>query len=78
MTVKAAISDLTWQQTTFIPGMAGLATELNWFNGNGRLNLKGKSGQLSINKLLPDNVEYQRFYADLYIRVQRKWHQYTV
>jgi uncharacterized protein (TIGR02099 family) len=70
--VKAAISDLMWQQTTFIPGMAGLATELNWFNGNGRLNLKGKSGQLSINKLLPDNIDYDRFYADLYIQASAK------
>ena len=66
--IKAAISDLGWQQTTFIPGLAGLATELNWFNGNGRLNLKAKSGQLSINKWLPDNIDYQRFYADLYIQ----------
>jgi uncharacterized protein (TIGR02099 family) len=66
--VKAAISDLGWQQTTFVPGLAGLATELNWFNGNGRLNLKAKSGQLSINKWLPDNIDYQRFYADLYIQ----------
>lgn len=68
MALNAAITGLTWQQTTLIPGMADLATELNWFNGNGRLNLKGKSGQLSINKLLPDNIEYQRFYADLYIQ----------
>jgi uncharacterized protein (TIGR02099 family) len=67
MAVKASISDLAWQQTKFIPGMSGLTTELNWFNGNGRLNLKSKSGQLSINKLLPDNIDYQRFYADLYI-----------
>ena len=68
MAVKASISDLQWQQTEFIPGMAGLATELNWFNGNARLKLKGKSGQLSINQLLPDNIDYQRFYADLYIQ----------
>lgn len=68
LTVKASISDLQWRQTEFIPGMTGLATELNWFNGNGRFNLKGKSGQLSINKLLPDNIDYQRFYADLYIQ----------
>lgn len=65
--VKAAISDLTWQQTKAIPGMSGMATELNWFNGNGRLNLKSKSGQLSIDRLLPEDIEYQRFYADLFI-----------
>lgn len=68
MTVKAAISNLQWQQTEFIPGMSGLATELNWYNGNGRLNLKGKAGQLSINKLLPDNIDYQHFNTDLYIQ----------
>jgi len=72
MAVKASINDLQWQQTKYIPGMAGLATELNWFNGNGRLNLKGKSGQLSINKLLPENIDYQRFYADLYIQTSEK------
>ena len=72
MAVKASINDLQWQQTKYIPGMAGLATELNWFNGNGRLNLKGKSGQLSINKLLPENIDYQRFYADLYIQASEK------
>ena len=72
MTVKAAISDIQWQQTDFIPGMTGLATELNWFNGNGRLNLKGKSGQLSIDKLLPYNIDYQRFYADLYIQTSEQ------
>jgi uncharacterized protein (TIGR02099 family) len=72
MAVKAAISDLTWQQTSFVPGMVGLATELNWFNGNGRLNLKGKSGQLSIDKLLPKNIDYQRFYADLYIQATKQ------
>ena len=66
--MKASIGDLQWQQTSFIPGMAGLVTELNWFNSSGRLHLKGKSGQLSINKLLPDNIDYQRFYADLYIQ----------
>jgi uncharacterized protein (TIGR02099 family) len=72
MAVKASISDLQWQQTKFIPGMAGLATELNWFNGNGRLKLKGKSGQLSINKLLPKNIDYQRFYADLFIQTSEQ------
>lgn len=72
MAVKAAISDLGWQQTKVIPGMAGLATELNWYNGNGRLNLKGKSGQLSIDKLLPDNIDYQRFYSDLYIQTSEQ------
>jgi uncharacterized protein (TIGR02099 family) len=72
MAVKASISDLQWQQTNFIPGMAGLATELNWFNGNGRLKLKGKSGQLSINKLLPKNIDYQRFYADLFIQTSEQ------
>jgi len=70
--VKAAVSDLAWQQTNFIPGMAGLTTELNWFNGNGRLNLKTKSGQLSINKLLPENIDYQRFYADVTIQATEK------
>tara|TARA_R110000751_G_C13795394_1_gene483392 strand:- start:16423 stop:20337 length:3915 start_codon:yes stop_codon:yes gene_type:complete len=68
MAVKAAITDLTWQQTSFVPGMAGLASDLNWFNGNGHLHLKSKSGQLTIDKLLPDNIEYQRFYADLFIQ----------
>jgi uncharacterized protein (TIGR02099 family) len=68
MAVKASITDLSWQQTEFIPGMTGLATELNWFNGNGQLNLKAKSGQLTIDKLLPDNIDYQRFHADLYIQ----------
>lgn len=72
MAVKASMSDIQWQQTTFIPGMAGLATELNWFNGNGRLNLKGKSGQLSINQWLPENIDYQRFYADLYIQTSEQ------
>jgi uncharacterized protein (TIGR02099 family) len=72
MAVKASITDLSWQQTEFVPGMAGLATEFNWYNGNGRLNLKGKSGQLSIDKLLPDNIDYQRFYADLYIQTSEK------
>ena len=72
MALKASISNLQWQQTTKIPGMAGLSTELNWFNGNGRLNIKGKSGKLSINKLLPDNVEYQRFFADLYIQTSEQ------
>ncbi|GAC18603.1 YhdP family protein [Paraglaciecola arctica] len=72
MAVKAAISDLGWQQTKVIPGMAGLATELNWYNGNGRLNLKGKSGQLSIDKLLPDNIDYRRFYSDLYIQTSEQ------
>lgn len=68
MAVKASIGDLQWQQTNFIPGMAGLVTELNWFNNNGRLQLKGKSGQLSINKLLPSNIDYQRFHTDLFIQ----------
>ncbi len=72
LALKASISDLQWQQTTRVPGMAGLSTELNWFNGNGRLNLKGKSGQLAINKLLPDNIEYQRFFADLYIQTSEQ------
>lgn len=72
LAVKASISDLSWQQTEFIPGMLGLSTELNWYNGNGRLSLKGKSGQLSINKLLPDNIDYQRFYADLYIQISEQ------
>ena len=72
LALKASISDLQWQQTTTVPGMAGLSTELNWFNGNGRLNLKSKSGQLAINKLLPDNIEYQRFFADLYIQTSEQ------
>ena len=61
LAIKASIADLQWQQVNFIPGMQGLVTELNWFNGNGRLNLKGKAGHLAINNLLPDNIEYQRF-----------------
>ncbi|WP_299072319.1 YhdP family protein [uncultured Paraglaciecola sp.] len=65
--VNASLSDIQWQQTEFMPGMAGLATELNWYNGNGRLNLKAKSGRLLIDKLLENDIDYQRFYADLYI-----------
>jgi uncharacterized protein (TIGR02099 family) len=72
MAVKASISDLSWQQTQFIPGMYGLVTELNWFNDNGRLTVKGKSGQLSIDNLLPENIDYQRFHTDLYIQIYEK------
>jgi uncharacterized protein (TIGR02099 family) len=72
MSIKASISDLQWQQTKYIPGMSGLATELNWFNGIGRLNLKGKAGQLQIDRLLPDNIDYQRFYTDLYIQASEQ------
>jgi uncharacterized protein (TIGR02099 family) len=72
LALKASISDLQWQQTTKVPGMAGLSTELNWFNGDGRLSLKSKSGQLAINKLLPNNIEYQRFFADLYIQTSEQ------
>ena len=72
MSFKASISDLQWQQTKTIPGMTGLSSELNWFNGNGRLNLKGQSGQLSINNWLPDNIDYQRFDADLYIQTSQQ------
>jgi uncharacterized protein (TIGR02099 family) len=72
MAVKASISELQWQQTKFIPGMAGLTTQLNLFNGNGRLKIKGKSGQLSIDGLLSENIDYQRFYADLFIRTSEQ------
>jgi uncharacterized protein (TIGR02099 family) len=72
MAVKASISDIQWQQTKFIPGMAGLATELNWFNGDGLLSLKSQSGQLSINRLLPDNIAYQHFFTDVYIQTSEQ------
>jgi uncharacterized protein (TIGR02099 family) len=72
VSVKASISDIQWQQTEFVPGMTGLVTELNWFNGNARLNLKGKSGVLSINRLLPYDIDYQRFYTDLYIQASEE------
>jgi uncharacterized protein (TIGR02099 family) len=72
MAIKASITDLSWQQTKFIPGMAGLSSELNWFNGNGRVNLKAKSGQLAIDKLLPYNIDYQRFHTDLYIQTSEQ------
>jgi uncharacterized protein (TIGR02099 family) len=68
LAVKASIADLQWRQVNLIPGMQGLVTELNWFNGNGRLNLRGKAGQLAINNLLPENIDYQRFAADLYVQ----------
>jgi uncharacterized protein (TIGR02099 family) len=72
MALKASISELQWQQTKIIPGMEGLSTELNWFNGNGRLSLKGQSGQLSIDQLLPNNINYQHFFADLYIQTSEQ------
>lgn len=68
LAVKASIADLQWQQVNLIPGMAGLSTELNWFNGSGRLNLRSKAGLLAIDNLLPNNIEYQRFAADLYFQ----------
>lgn len=70
--VKASITDLQWQQVDAVPGMAGLVTELNWFNGNGRLNLKGKAGELVIDNLLPSNIDYQRFAADMYVQASEQ------
>jgi uncharacterized protein (TIGR02099 family) len=68
LALQASISDIQWQQTQLMPGMAGLDTELNWFNKNGRFNIKGKAGTLFVDQLLPDNIEYQRFYSNLYIQ----------
>ena len=70
--ITAAINDIQWQQTQHLPGMAGLSSELNWFNGNGRLNIKGKSGRLAIDRLLPEDIDYQRFYGNFYLQVDSK------
>jgi uncharacterized protein (TIGR02099 family) len=68
LAIQASIRDTQWQQTGSIPGMAGIFTELSWFNTNGNLHIKSKAGQLTIDNLLPTNIEYQRFYADLSIQ----------
>ena len=66
--VKAALTDIQWQQTNSIPGMSGLDAELNWFGDNGRVTIKSKAGTLAIDNLLPKNLDYQHLYADLYIQ----------
>ncbi|MCF2947354.1 TIGR02099 family protein [Paraglaciecola aquimarina] len=67
ITINATISDIGWQQTSYLPGMQGIDAEINWHKDNGLLSLKSKAGILSINQILPEDIPYQRFFTDLYL-----------
>lgn len=66
--INGSLSDLQWQQTQSIPGMAKLDLEFNWFTDQGSLKLKSKASQLTIDKQLSENLPYERFYADIYVQ----------
>ncbi|MEP2651086.1 MAG: YhdP family protein [Paraglaciecola sp.] len=67
LAINAAIGDLSWQQHDYLPGINDLDADFNWNDGSGKLTIKSKSGTLFIDNLLPENIDYQRLYADLYI-----------
>ncbi|WP_233267366.1 YhdP family protein [Paraglaciecola sp. L3A3] len=68
LAIKAALTDIQWQQTSMLPRMQGLNADLNWFNNEGKLAVKSKAGTLVIDKLLTHDIEYQRFFADFYFQ----------
>ncbi|MEO9944922.1 YhdP family protein [Paraglaciecola sp.] len=68
LTIHAAISDISWRQNNYLPGMSGLDADFNWNNDSGKVTIKSKSGTLFIDNLLPENIDYQRVYADLHIQ----------
>ncbi|WP_133469827.1 YhdP family protein [Paraglaciecola marina] len=68
LTIHAAISDISWQQNNYLPGVSGLDADFNWNNDSGKVSIKSKSGTLFIDNLLPENIDYQRFHADLHIQ----------
>ncbi|MFT2092258.1 YhdP family protein [Paraglaciecola sp. 2405UD69-4] len=68
LALQAKVTDIGWKQHNLLPGMNSLEAELNWYGNNGKVTLKSKSGTLSIDNLLPENIEYQRLYADIYIQ----------
>ncbi|MEP0174270.1 MAG: YhdP family protein [Paraglaciecola sp.] len=68
LTIHAAISDISWRQNNYLPGMSDLDADFNWNNDSGKVTIKSKSGTLFIDNLLPENIDYQRVYADLHIQ----------
>ncbi|MEP1383172.1 MAG: YhdP family protein [Paraglaciecola sp.] len=68
LTIHAAISDISWRQNNYLPGMSDLDADFNWNNDSGKVTIKSKSGTLFIDNLLSENIDYQRVYADLHIQ----------
>jgi uncharacterized protein (TIGR02099 family) len=69
---NASMSNIGWQQTDFLPGLGNLTAELNWFNGNGHINLTGDDSQLFVQRTLSDDLDYKQITADIYIESTEK------
>jgi uncharacterized protein (TIGR02099 family) len=65
--VNAALSNIGWQQTDFLPGAENLNAVLNWFDDKGQFRLFGKDSQLLIGRTLSENLDYQQISANVYI-----------
>ncbi|MFT5674956.1 MAG: hypothetical protein ACI808_000885 [Paraglaciecola sp.] len=63
----AALSDIGWQQTDFLPGAENLTAVLNWYDDKGQIRLLGNDSQLMIDRMLSDNLGYQQISANVYI-----------
>ncbi|MDU0353109.1 DUF3971 domain-containing protein [Paraglaciecola aquimarina] len=71
--MKASLVEIQWQQTDLLlTGMQGLTADINWYNQNAMVSLKSKSGTLAIDKLLTHNIDYERFFMDLYVQTSEQ------
>ncbi|MGJ8680137.1 YhdP family protein [Paraglaciecola sp.] len=76
MAIEATLDGIGWQQTAGIPGLQNIEAGVKWFNGNGLVSLKSKAGNLAINDTLVEDIEYQRFFMDMYL--QRNENNFTI
>ena len=69
--IESQLGNITWQQTSTLPGVENLQANVKWHNNGGLIAVKSKSGHLLVDKVLPDDLAYQRFYLDMYVQQQQ-------
>ena len=61
------VSQINWQQSAHIPGVDNLEMDLNWFNNQGRVQIRGRNSQWKVDNIVDRNIEFQAVDIDMYI-----------
>ena len=60
VTLEASLSDMSWKQVDYVPGIQGLNASLSWFDQHGVLTITDKQGVVESSNLLETDLNYQQ------------------
>ena len=72
LNLAAKLSQLGWQQTQAIPGLAESTASVLWSNGQGKFTLHSTDNTLLVNQTLPQNIDFQDLSATIFFRINEQ------